>query len=123
MSKMEVEHKKSGIKVSVDYGFAQNLDEAVRMYGEEVVLDRMNRQINTELRNRVSKAAQLAKTKKANPQAAAEAACATFAPSVTSDANRAAKGLEKLLDGLSPEVRAQVLAGASTSDSPDSPVE
>ena len=126
MSELTIKSRKSDITVKVEYSFPPTVADAVVKYGEDVVLNRFNRQVSQELRAVVSRQAENAVEAKAkgkdapkgaekNPQIAASKAAMAFKPTVTSGTSKAARTIDKALSGLTEEERALVLNALNAS--------
>jgi len=128
MSEVKIKSRKLDLEVSVNYEFATKVADAVASYGEDVVLNRFNRQINQELRAAVTRQVEAdaeraskkpakgeAKPAAANPQGVATASAASFRPTLTSGTSRAVKTIDKALAGLTEEEKALVMKALGTS--------
>lgn len=109
MSTLEIKNRKGTIEVKVQYTFPTTVAQAISLYGEDVVHNRLLRQINQELRATVLRAAEAAKESNESIQDAAEDAVASFSPTVVTEAARAVKQASKALEGLTEEARNLVL--------------
>ena len=128
MSNVTIKGRKGGSELNVSYEFPKTLGQAVSMFGEEVVLNRLNRQVGQELRasviRQVNTNAEAAakKVKKGetpvplDPSGVAKLAAANFKPTLTSGTTRAVKTIDKALASLTDEDRAQVLKALATTE-------
>jgi len=127
MATMKIVSRKCDLTVQVEYLFPESVAGAVSTFGEEVVLNRINRQFGQELRATVlrqieynakasSKKPKKGKEKvKSDPQGVATKAAADFEPTLFSEATRATKTIFRALDSLTEAERTQVLEALNAS--------
>ena len=110
MSIMKIKNRKNDIEIEVEYEFPTTIEEASDKYGEEVILNRFNRQINQEIRALVIRNVILAKENGQDIDKVAKDSVKSFIPTVgTSSTVKAAKQIRKALNGLSAEEQAIIM--------------